>query len=217
MRKQGLSLIICCAFACVPYECSDFSDDLCANWIDSGTKIQVSPTKCTDTGKVCSLLGVLQWASGGVKTGNYSCSAAVEDSGEVGIEWTYAPCVTWTEQQEWRDGSTVLLCGSNQDCVKKDNSLGTCICTARSDSQGVCFPDPSNLALTAPYWEACAKGSLLDQNFYLYWAFIFENWAYLQSDLSCIGLFSEGEMYRYLTEKYSSAVVLAVLGSVLTL
>jgi hypothetical protein len=123
--------------------------------------------------------------------------------------------VQWREAQDWQAGGTLLLCSANADCVKKDKSLATCTCTARSDSSGVCFPDPSNLALFSPYWEACASGPLADQSFYLYWAFSIEYWAYLQSDLSCIGLFAEAQTYQRLQE--STAVYLELLIALLSL
>lgn len=198
-------------WSCPTYSCASLPSDICANRTNP-TILEVSPSNCQGT-KTCSLLSVLAWTGG--KTANLTCESTVADSGEVGIPWTYAPCVQWREAQDWQAGGTLLLCSASADCMKKDNSLSPCICTARSDSKGICFPDPSNLALFSPYWEACASGPLQDQAFYLYWAFSFDYWAYLQSDLSCIGLFAEAKTYQRLLE--STAIGLELIIALLSI
>lgn len=197
--------------ACPPYTCTSLPSPLCASRPNS-TQLAVSPSNCQGS-QSCSLLSTLSWAAG--KTANWTCEASAPASGELGIPWTYAPCVAWREAQDWQVGGTVLLCGSSADCVKKDNTLAVCTCTVRSDTKGVCFPDPGNLALFSPYWEACASGPLTDEAFYLYWAFAFDYWAYLQSDLSCIGQFSEAQTYQRLLE--GAGAYLELLVAVLSL
>lgn len=198
--------------ACPTFTCASLPSSLCASRLSS-SEFSVSPSNCQGS-QSCSLVSTLAWATG-AKTGNWTCEATGADSGEIGIPWTYAPCVAWKEAQDWQAGGTVLLCGSSADCVKKDNTQAVCTCTARSDSSGVCSPDPSNLALFSPYWEACASGPLTDEAFYLYWAFAFDYWVYLQSDLSCIGQFAEAQTYQRLQE--SAAAGLELLIAVLSL
>lgn len=213
----ALTLLVASALAACPTsQCGNITAPLCALRTNS-TQLLISESGCA-SGFYCSMSSYISWGSG--TASNFSCSAVSNLTGVVGIEWTYAPCVAWRPGQDWMAGGTQLLCTKDADCLKADGTYdaGACVCVPRLDTSGVCAPDPCNLALFTPYWETCNSSSTLyDQSEYQYWAFAFENWAYLQSDMPCVGTFWETGEYQRLLDAYNSAGIVSVAAGVTVL
>ena len=196
--------------ACPQASCGPLPPPLCGSRYNS-TVVVIADSGC-QTGETCSVAGLVAWAGG--TTTNVSCVGNMGQGQEVGIEWSYAPCVAKRDNQGWKNGGSVVMCRKDGDCLKEDGTYdtGACVCVPRSDSSGTCSPDPNNLSIFSPYWASCdaGGGQLTDQNEYLFWAFSIENWVYLQSDLQCVRKLLEFGEYNRLLGLYSSAGALSM-------
>lgn len=207
-----VSLLLGVQATCPTVTCASLMPNMCAQQL-SASALQLNADGCWDDYE-CYIGDYVNWvALTELTTVTLSCvpeTPTPEPSMDV-YNW---PCLEREYNKEFASGEARVLCMQDSDCVTTDGSYesGACVCVPRSDAMGVCRPSPSNQDIFAEYWADCARygtNSITDSAAYSYWAYALQNWVYAQSDLFCMGVFSELEIMEDLREEYQAAALLA--------
>ena len=203
---QGIS---CPAFAC------DYTlgTDKCATLANSGV-FHLNGNGC-ESDFYCLAASMEYWALtlNATSSTTYYCQRRDIFPVYVRTESTfsYESCPSKAEGRTFKAGTGVVFCESNNDCLLQDDTITECVCTIRSDQQGVCMPDLSNENLFSGYWAACGDlGRIEDLVTYNYWMAFIASWLWVQSDLTCLQTFLEVESLQQTTTIFNSASLLPV-------
>lgn len=210
----GLLFLAVWALQCPEFNCTDLDDQVCA-LRSSAFQLFLNLDGCP-LNRECRALSLFTWLNSGDSTSLFYCQDPTTTTTSTPFPGE-AKCPSRLQGKNFKGGLTVVICGSDSDCVLEDGTVGSgsCVCSLRRDGQAICNPDISSDAFQG-YWESCGNdNTITSEDEYNYWLYYMQVWAFLQTDLECIQRLYEMERLTTLYDLYANSASILVLSSLL--
>mmetsp|Transcript_20566 Transcript_20566/g.38409 ORF Transcript_20566/g.38409 Transcript_20566/m.38409 type:complete len:234 (-) Transcript_20566:337-1038(-) len=173
-----LLLWITRAEICPKYQCTEMSNELCAEFVSEGL-VYLNSNACpsNSTCLVTSLVNLKSSAVGSVSKCTNLQTPFVEPNFKTS-------CLKYQKNKDLVEGSHPKLCITNADCQLKDKTFSQCICSL--NGKAYCQPDFSSSVFNF-YWKECADNDNMIEgdDFFRYTELLKAFYIYTINPVSC--------------------------------